>query len=78
MIDSTNLMTVTQSAILLMGLGVILFWLWPSVRLDCFRQEMFAIRDELFDYASSGRVSFSHPGYRLLRQSMNGFIRYVK
>jgi len=76
MIDATSLCTMAQSAILLIGLGVILFWLWPSVRLDCFRQEMFAVRDELFDYAASGHIAFSHPAYKLLRQSMNGFIRY--
>lgn len=76
MINATALANMTQSALLLIGIGVILFWLWPSVRLDCFRQDMFAVRDELFDYASSGRISFSHPAYRLLRQSMNGFIRY--
>jgi len=76
MIDAGNLTTMAQSAILLMGLGAILFWLWPSVRLDCFRQEMFAVRDELFDYAASGHIAFGHPAYGLLRQSMNGFIRY--
>lgn len=38
---------------------------------------MFALRDELFDYAASGKISFSHPAYRLLRQSMNGYIRYA-
>jgi len=70
------LTAVAESAVLLMGIGAILFWLWSSVRLDCFRQEIFAIRDELFDYASSGSIAFSHPAYRLLRQSMNGFIRY--
>jgi hypothetical protein len=37
---------------------------------------MFAIRDELFDYAASGKIAFDHPAYRLLRQSMNGMIRY--
>jgi len=46
------------------------------MRLDIFRQKMFALRDELFDYAESGRIGFNHPAYRLLRQSMNGFIRY--
>jgi len=37
---------------------------------------MFALRDEMFDYAAAGNISFSDPAYRLLRQSMNGFIRY--
>jgi hypothetical protein len=37
---------------------------------------MFSVRDELFDYAASGKISFNDPAYRLLRQLMNGFIRY--
>jgi hypothetical protein len=74
--NPASLTAVAESAVLLMGIGTILFWLWSSVRLDCFRQEMFAVRDELFDYASTGHIAFNHPAYRLLRQSMNGFIRY--
>lgn len=65
-----------QSLILTFGVCVVLFWLWPSVRLDCYRQSMFEIRDELFDYAASGKIAFTHPAYQLLRQMMNGFIRY--
>lgn len=38
---------------------------------------MFSIRDELFDFAHSGRIDFQHQAYRLLRNSMNGFIRYA-
>jgi hypothetical protein len=76
MIGIMNLAVVTQSAILLAGVWIVLFWLWPAVRLDCFRQRMFEVRDELFDYAASGKIAFEHPAYRLLRQSMNGFIRY--
>jgi hypothetical protein len=37
---------------------------------------MFAVRDDLFAYAASGKIDFSNPAYRLLRQSMNGFLRY--
>ena len=76
MIDAASLALMAQSAVLLMVLWTILFCLWPTVRLDCFRQQIFEVRDELFDYAASGRIAFSHPAYRLLRQSMNGFIRY--
>jgi hypothetical protein len=76
MIYVSSLATTIQSAVLLAGIWAILFWLWSAVRLDCFRQQVFAVRDELFDYAASGRIAFSHPAYRLLRKSMNGFIRY--
>jgi hypothetical protein len=51
--------------------------LWPSFRLDAFRQSLFALRDELFDYAADGHISFDDPAYGLLRKSMNGFIRYA-
>jgi hypothetical protein len=43
--------------------------------LDRFRQDVFGLRDELWDFAASGQISFDDPAYRLLRQLMNGFIR---
>ncbi len=58
------------------------FWIFvlckmiPEWRLDSFRQNMFIVRDELFDYAADGNISFEHPAYILLRRQMNGFIRY--
>jgi hypothetical protein len=72
-----SLSVVLQSCAGLLVLGLVCFWMYPAVRLDEFRQDLFSIRDELFDYAASGRISFSDPAYRLLRQSMNGFIRYA-
>jgi len=38
---------------------------------------MFALRDEMFDFAANGNISFNDPAYVLLRKSMNGFIRYA-
>jgi|SRR6185437_10032556 len=73
---ATILVNVFQSGIVLIALTVVAFWLWPTVRLDSFRQDMFRVRDELFDYAASGKISFQSPAYCLLRQSMNGFIRH--
>jgi hypothetical protein len=71
-----NLALMLQSAVLVAGIWAVLFWVWSSVRLDCYRQRMFEVRDELFDYALAGKISFNDPAYRLLRQSINGFIRY--
>jgi len=45
---------------------------------DRFRQELFAVRDELFDFAASGRISFEHPAYGMLRSTMNGFLRWAE
>jgi hypothetical protein len=58
------------------------FWVFvfckmiPEWRLDSFRQNVFIVRDELFDYAADGYISFDHPAYILLRRQMNGLIRY--
>lgn len=58
----------------------ILLVMWVVVRgeqrTDVFRQKMFAVRDELFDFARDGNIDFQDPAYQLLRNSMNGFIRY--
>jgi hypothetical protein len=60
--------------------SAVLLWMLlsclPALRLDIFRQKMFVVRDELFDYAAAGNIDFNHPAYRLLRKSMNGFLRY--
>lgn len=67
----------------LMSLGSILFlvfvlfWLYPDYRDDRLRQDMFILRDRLFDLALDGRIDFNHPAYGLLRSTMNGAIRYA-
>ena len=55
----------------------VLFSLWPRQRVDLFRQQMFALRDELFDFALEGNIDFNDPAYTQLRELMNGFIRYA-
>lgn len=69
--------TLSQSIICIAVLMPLLLKLWSGARLDSFRQKMFVVRDELFDYAASGKIEFNDPAYRLLRQSMNGHIRYA-
>jgi hypothetical protein len=76
MMEITNLATFLQSMVCLAVLGLLLLKLWSAARLDAFRQEMFTVRDELFDYAAEGKITFNSPAYRLLRQMLNGFIRY--
>lgn len=71
-----DISAVFQSAVCIALLAVVLLKLWSDARLDAFRQEMFIVRDELFDYAASGQIAFDDPAYRLLRQMMNGLIRY--
>jgi len=60
----------------LLGLAWIWLWLYEDYRVDFFRQRMFALRDELFDEGCRGTISFDHPVYKMLRSTMNGFIRF--
>jgi hypothetical protein len=71
------LATVIGSSLTLIALIVLVFELWPAQRVDIFRQQMFALRDELFDFAVQGGIRFDDPAYILLRHLMNGFIRYA-
>ncbi len=75
--SAAQLVATIESLVMLIFLLVLCLRLVASFRLDEFRQRMFAIRDELFDYAAAGNIGFNDPAYRLLRQSMNGFIRYA-
>jgi hypothetical protein len=72
-----ELTAILESAIAVSLLIILLLKLWASLRLDEFRQRVFIVRDELFDFAAAGGIAFDHPAYKLLRQSMNGFIRYA-
>ena len=74
--DSTTFVTVLESVMALAVLSWLLCALWPACRLDSFRQKVFAVRNDLFDYAAAGRIAFDDPAYTLLRQLMNGTLRY--
>ena len=52
------------------------YWLYRDYALDSFRQKMFAVRDDLFDFAAEGNISFDHPAYTILRTTMNGYVRF--
>lgn len=62
--------------ILLLFLWVLFFWLYRDYRLDLFRQRMFSLRDDLFDLADSGAISFDHKAYGMLRSVINGNIQF--
>ena len=70
--DYTNVL----QAFMVCILGFVALYLVEIYRLDSFRQKMFAVRDELFDYAADGNISFDDPAYQLLREQMNAIIRF--
>lgn len=51
--------------------------MYEDYRVDKFRQDMFKIRDDLFDQAMYGKLSFSDPCYGMLRSVINGHIRFA-
>ncbi|HXR36729.1 MAG TPA: hypothetical protein VN754_12300 [Candidatus Binataceae bacterium] len=62
--------------------GLSLLWtlFYLSVRsflLDELRQKLFAIRDDLFDFAMDGAISFDDQSYRELRDDINSLIRFA-
>jgi hypothetical protein len=61
----------------LASLWLLIFVLRRRYCEDKFRDELFTLRDELFDYAASGNIEFDHHAYTLLRTRMNGIIRYA-
>ena len=60
----------------LAGIYVIVFWLFRSYQVDAFREELFVLRDEWFDFAHKGGIPFDHPVYGSLRTTMNGYIQF--
>jgi len=69
--------TVIATFVSLAGLWVLVFWLYRDYRVDLFRQELFQVRDELFDFAAQGQIPFDHPAYVGLREVFNGYIRFA-
>lgn len=61
------------SLFLLLLLGL----LYNRYRVDKLRQELFAVRDELFDRARSGEIAFDSRSYTTARLIINGMIRFA-
>ncbi len=52
-------------------------FLWRELKVEMYRQRLFKIRDELFDFATDGNISYDHPAYIAIRLSTNSLIRYA-
>ena len=62
------------SLFLLIFLGLVMF---TAYRIDYLRQDLFELRDRLFDDAAAGRISFESHSYRATRTLLNGMLRYA-
>lgn len=69
------------SVIASVSLTIAIYILWANHyrRLFCdrYRQHLFQIRDQLFNKAADGEISFDDPAYHSLRYMINGLIRYA-
>jgi hypothetical protein len=45
---------------------------------DAYRQDLFQVRDDLFNFAAEGGISFDHPAYAMARAYLNGTIRFTE
>lgn len=71
-----NSLTIIFSLMSIAMIWIFLFWIYVDYRIDSFRQRVFALRDDLFDEAAEGRISFGK-AYGLMRSTMNGGIRFA-
>jgi len=63
-----------------LGVGLLLFgygFMYRRTRLDCLREDLFTIRDSLFDYMWQHSLSYDDRAYQYLRYMLNGAIRYA-
>ena len=61
----------------MLGLCIFYNWFYLNYRLDMFREKLFSLRNELFDYALENKIGFDHPSYGMLRSLINSTIRYA-
>lgn len=59
-------------------LGLLLFyWIWQQYVIDSTRQQLFELRDELFDMATEGQLDRNSVLYTTLRELFNTGIRFA-
>lgn len=70
-------MIAIYSSISLILLAGLIFFAYQTYRVDKLRQDLFEIRDQLFDDAVSGQINFDDRGYVVTRQLINGMLRFA-
>ena len=56
-------------------LALVWFCMRRKTKIDEFREEIFTLRDELFDYMVAHELPFDLRAYRVMREDLNEFIR---
>ena len=59
------------------GCWTLWFYLYKEYRASAVREDLFALRGELFLFAADGAIAFDDPSYKELRQRLNAMIRFA-
>ena len=73
--DAQDQVAIAQLCLSLGLVGFAFGYMNRRTRADRYRESLFTLRDELFDYMWKNEVSFDLPAYRLVRTFLNGAIR---
>ncbi len=66
------------ASLITLGLGYFFFYVvWQRYVVDVTRQQLFELRDQLFDLAAEGKLSYQSEVYRSLRSFFNASIRFA-
>jgi len=75
--DAQDQLAIAQLGFGLAFVAFALGYMRRRTRVDRYRESLFTLRDELFDYMWRNGVSFDLPAYRLMRDFLNGAIRFA-
>ena len=76
--DMQDQATAMYLSLSLAALAVLWFYVRRMTKIDEFRETLFTLRDELFDYMWENDLSFDDPAYCELRESLNRGIRMAE
>lgn len=63
--------------VLFVSIWFLYFFLYKNYMIDYTRQQLFKIRDDLFDYAANQEINFDDEAYLTTRIMLNGVIRFT-
>ena len=73
--DAQEQLAIAQSVLGLALLVFVMGWVRRQTKFERYRESLFTLRDELFDYTWKNGVPFDLPAYRLMRDLLNGGLR---
>ncbi|MEE9441968.1 MAG: hypothetical protein V3V99_04805 [candidate division Zixibacteria bacterium] len=76
--DTFNVYMNATSGVIVIGCAFIfIYFLWRQYVIDVTRQQLFELRDKLFDIAADGKIDNNSESYLVLREMFNSSIRFT-